>query len=52
MSDIPIHIAKIKQELAEMSQHGHQTNFGIEVAMAAVEYECDKILTIDRNDDE
>ena len=48
---LEVHIANIKQEIAEMMMHGHQVNFGIEVAMSAIDYECDKMAAInDRNE--
>ena len=45
------HIQNIRQELAEMTKEGYQTDFGIETCMGSIEYECEKILAInDRNE--
>jgi len=46
MSDIHIHIAQIRQELALMTRHGHHRDFCIETAMLAIEYNLDRMAAI------
>ena len=47
MSDIHIHIAQIKQDIALMTHHGHIADFGMITCVDAIEYNLDRIAAID-----
>ena len=46
MSDIPIHIAQIKQEIALMTAHGHIVDFGMITCVDAIEYNLGRMAAI------